>query len=373
MPVSISAKALRACLSAMLLLAACGCNLNFTPEGAAARFEGPPQIVIAAPLPNQTYLAGATVIVQARIENAGADLARVAVLLDEALLGEKLSPNETGADILPLSIDWPTSNPGSHQLSVMAERADGTAARADVSIRVITPGNGELPPAPTETAPVAETGESDSAAQSPAAPPDWYVEASVIQPSNLRRGPGTLHEPIGNLPENAPIVIVAVSPGRDWYRVQHEGEDEAWLYSESVSEVDISGLPAETGPPPPLPNLIVENLRLDPEAPVCGQELTVRATIRNIGDYRARTLGLPLVEALRADNDEALSAQPITVMQGLDAGERYDLDASLTLSQPLGQDLIIRVTVGGIQVAETDTSDNSASSPPFTLAQGDCS
>ena len=371
MPVSISASVLRACLSAMLLLFAAGCNLNFTPEGAAARFEGPPQIVIAAPLPNQTFLAGATVIVQARIENAGADLARVAVLLDDALLGEKLSPNETGADILPLSIDWPTSNSGSHQLSVLAERADGTAARADVSIRVIAPGNGELPPAPTEAAPMDDASASETDADSPVTP-DWYVEASVIQPSNLRRGPSTLHEPIGNLPENAPIVIVAVSPGRDWYRVQRDGEDEAWLYSDSVSEVDISGLPAETGPPPPLPNLTVDTPRLQPETPVCGQEFAVSATIRNIGEYRARTLGLPVMEALRADNDEVLSAQPITLMQGLDAGETYELQASLTLTEPLGTELFIRVTVGGIQVAETDSSDNSASSAPFKLAQGGC-
>ncbi len=371
MPVGFTASVLRACLSALLLLVAAGCNLNFTREGAAARYEGPPQIVIAAPLPNQTFLAGATVIVQARVENAGADLTRVAVLLDEALLGEKINPNQTGADILPLSIDWPTSNPGNHQLSVTAERADGTSARADVSIRVIPPGDAELPPAPTESASMDEASASETDADSPAAP-DWHIAASVVQPSNLRRGPSTSHEPIGNLPENAPIVIVAVSPGRDWYRVQHEGADEAWLYSENVSEVDITGLPAETGPPPPLPNLIVEELRLQPEAPVCGQELAVRATIRNIGEHRARTLGLPLVEALRADNAEVISSQPVTLMQGLGAGESYELAANFTLSQPLGQDLIIRVTVGGIQVAETDTSDNSASSQPFTLAPGDC-
>ena len=59
-------------------------------------------------------------------------------------------------------------------------------------------------------------------------------------------------------------------------------------------------------------------------------------------------------------------------MQGLDAGETYELQASLTLTEPLGTELFIRVTVGGIQVAETDSSDNSASSAPFKLAQGGC-
>ena len=124
----------------MLLLAAlvcAGCNLDFTPQGAPARFEGPPVIHIAAPLPNQTFLAGTTVFVQARVENAGPDLARISVLLDGTLLGEQLNPNETNAAVLPLTIDWPTSNAGEYKLSVVAERGDGTSAREDVSIQVV--------------------------------------------------------------------------------------------------------------------------------------------------------------------------------------------------------------------------------------------
>ena len=121
-----------------VLLVCAGCNLGFPGEGALATFEGPPVIHIAAPSPNQTFLAGATVIVQARVENAGPDLARISVLLDDALLGEKLNPNETNAAVLPLTIDWPTSNAGEFKISVMAERGDGTLAREDVSILVIS-------------------------------------------------------------------------------------------------------------------------------------------------------------------------------------------------------------------------------------------
>ena len=53
------------------------------------------------------------------------------------MLGEQLNPNETNAAVLPLTIDWPTSNAGEYKLSVVAERGDGTFAREDVSIQVI--------------------------------------------------------------------------------------------------------------------------------------------------------------------------------------------------------------------------------------------
>ena len=74
-------------LSALLLLAS-GCSLGVpAAEVAAPAFAGPPQIRIASPLPDQTFLAGTTVIVQARIENAGPDLARISVLLGRRRAG----------------------------------------------------------------------------------------------------------------------------------------------------------------------------------------------------------------------------------------------------------------------------------------------
>ena len=68
-------------------------------EAAPVAFEGAPVVHIAAPWPSQSFEAGATVIVQARVENAGPDLARISVLLNDALLGEKLNPNETNAAV----------------------------------------------------------------------------------------------------------------------------------------------------------------------------------------------------------------------------------------------------------------------------------
>ena len=73
----------RLLLGALLVLLS-GCSLGVpSSEDSAPAFAGPPQIQIALPLADQTFLAGSTVIVQARIENAGPDLARISILLDD--------------------------------------------------------------------------------------------------------------------------------------------------------------------------------------------------------------------------------------------------------------------------------------------------
>ena len=214
-------------LRLLTLLLCAGCNLNIVPDDSATRFEGPPVITIAAPQPNQTFLAGTTVIVQARVENAGPDLARVAVLLDEALLGERLQPNETSASVLPLTIDWPTSNSGQFTISVVAERGDGSAAREDVSVEVISRQRPEaIPPtdivaneAQPTTAPTDEPSPPVSAAPQatvPSAPANLgpsSVPGAVIRVSNLRPGPGVASgQPVGSLAADDQVVIVAVNP-----------------------------------------------------------------------------------------------------------------------------------------------------------------
>ena len=147
------------------LLFCASCNLNANPDSAAPDFAGPPIVVITAPQPEQQYLAGATAIVQARIENAGPDLARVAVLLDEALLGERWQPNDTGAQVLPLTIDWPTSATGSFTIAVVAERADGTVTREERRITVVAPGSdAATQPASQAPEPATEPPSSDDSA-----------------------------------------------------------------------------------------------------------------------------------------------------------------------------------------------------------------
>ena len=380
-------------LRLLTLLLCAGCNLNFAPDDPATRFEGPPVITIAAPQPNQTFLAGTTVIVQARVENAGPDLARVAVLLDEALLGERLQPNETSAAVLPLTIDWPTSNAGQYTISVVAERGDGSAAREDVSIEVISRQRPEtIPPtdivaseAQPTTPPTDIPSPPVSAAPQatvPSAPANLgpsSVPGAVIRVSNLRPGPGVASgQPVGSLAADDQVVIVAVNPARDWYRITYGDSGDAWIYAELVEPADVtSGIPVETGAPPPVAdgvNLLVTNIELDPSTPVCGQATTIRATIRNSGSLDSHTSPWVSAKALLLSDQSVQAENPeTTYLSKLKAGDETVLEMSLTLTTNYAQLQQIRITVdAGNHVLETNENDNIGRSSEFELSQGNC-
>lgn len=376
-------------LPLLVALLVAGCNLNSAGVGAPAQFEGPPVIHIAAPLPNQTYLVGTTVMVQARVENAGPDLARIAVLLDDQLLGEKLNPNETEAAVLPLTIDWPTSNIGQHKISVLAERGDGVSAREDVHILVIADETGEAADTaaaetgPTDTGETAsETARDDAAQPAATTPPEAagtgesQVPGTVIQPSNLRLGPGTAYELLGSLPKDEQVLIVAVNPARDWYRISYADLDNAWIYSDLLSPSgDISGVPVETGPQAASEdgvNLVLDEL-LIADAITCNQPFDVFVRISNKGNAAPLTGAWVSAEAILNSTGESLTGQEQPHnLRILQPGEEEVLTINLTLSLHVEEEQTLRVAVdSGNHVAETDEGDNTGS-VPFTLARGNC-
>lgn len=292
----IARSRLRAAMLLLVSLICAACNLDAPPDEATSRFDGPPVIHIAAPQPGQIFQAGATVIVQARIEKAGPDLARVAVLLDEAVLGEKLLPNESAAAVLPLTIDWPTSQAGQFTLSVLAERADGSASREDVSVEVTTS--------------------------------DQFAE---------------------NRTASAPEPMPAAT---------------------SLSQrADAALPPAREGV-----NLLVTAVELDPATPICGQAITVRASVRNNGSLDAQTS--PWVSAkarLLSDDSVAAENAETTYLPKLAAGEETLLEMSLAISAHHSQTQRIFVMVdAGNHILEADEDDNIGSSAEFTLSPGDC-
>lgn len=370
----------------LALLISASCNLNAMPDGASTPFEGPPVITIAAPQPNQTFLVGTTVIVQARVENAGPDLARVAVLLDEALLGERLEPNETNAAVLPLTIDWPTSNTGQFTISVVAERGDGSAAREDVSIEVISrqhPAGVSAETQPTtvatETAvPPASTAPT-AAAAAPADPEPSSVPGTVLRVVNLRPGPGVASgQPLGSLLADTEVMIVAVNPARDWFRITYGDSGDAWIDASFVEAADdTAGLPVETGEPPPAEegvNLQIASIELDPAAPICGQGTTIRATVFNSGSLDSQTSPWVSAKAHRLSDDSVIAENAeTTYLPKLNAGEETVLEMSITIAAYYGQRQQIRVTVdAGNHILETNENDNTGSSQEFELSQGDC-
>ncbi len=365
-----------------LALFCAGCNLNVMPAADRAAFEGPPLISIAAPLPNQTFLAGTTVVLQARVENAGADLARVSVLLDEALLGEKLNPNETEAPVLPLTIDWPSSNPGEYKLSVIAERGDGSSARQDVSVLII-PKPDPNQPAPTSVdsddtgaGSPTETEAGASGETTPSPDNGSRVAGTVNQLSRLRLGPGTSYDLVSILSENQEVVIVAVNPAGDWYRIFFGDANNGWIYSELIDPAgDISGLPVEVGDPAPTApgiNLMVMDVQVA-QPVICNQKATVQITIVNNGSEDAPSIGLLGVQALLQSSAEVLHTVDYPVPESLHAGEEITLPIPVTLTAHYDREQKILVTIDrGNQVAESNEDDNSLDSDPFMLQIGTC-
>ena len=369
----------------LVLLICAGCNLGIAGERAPASFEGPPVIKIASPSPMQTFLAGATVFVQARVENAGPDLARISVLLDDALLGEKRNPNETNAAVLPLTIDWPTSNVGEFKISVIAERGDGSFAREDVSVLVIaeasensaTMAGTTRPVVATPKPPDTEDRETSPAEAEPAIADDIRVAGTMLQPARIRQGPGATYDLVGNLDENHEIMIVAVNPTRSWYRISYDDQVDAWVYAEFVRPAaDMSGVPVETGPPLPAAegvNLVVVDVQI--ESPlVCGQESIVRARIRNAGADEAQSVAWVIAEAvLMSDGSSLTEDPPPAYLKTLKANEEYTVEMPVTLTTHFDEEQLIRVVVdSGNHLPEIDETDNTRNSASFVLQKGDC-
>ncbi len=385
-------------LQVLCLLLLAGCNLDFAPDDPSPSFDGPPVIHIAAPQPNQKFQSGATVIVQARVENAGPDIARIAVLLNEELMGEQLNPNQTDAEVLPLTIDWPTSNEGEYVITVVAERGDGSSAREDVSIMVVPRGQyqateaasatsvgADQPPTALEAPSQAESPPEDAPQATATIAPavstgPSQVTGTVIRPAPLRPGPGVdSGQPVGSLMVDDDVLIIAINPAGSWYRIRRGTEIDAWADASLVAAPDdISGLPVETGAPKAPDegvNLVVTSIELLPYPPVCGQPTTVRATIRNGGARDSQTS--PWVGAkAHLLSDESVQAQnPETVyLPALAAGAETVLEIPLTLTARFGESHVIRVTVDqGNHVIETRENDNTAASRQFELSQGTCS
>ena len=337
-----------------------GCNLGIGVEGAPAAFEGPPVVHIAAPWPSQSFETGATVIVQARVENAGPDLARVSVLLNEALLGERLNPNETNAAVLPLTIDWPASDAGDYTISVVAERGDGSFAREDVNIIVMST---------AQQASDSESTRSDAG--------EALVTGAMTQPARIRVGPGAAFDLLGNLDENTEVTILAVNQTRDWYRIEYEEPIEAWVYAEFVRlSGDGASLPVETGPPLPAAqgvNLRVLEVVIEPPV-VCNQESIVRARIRNEGTDEAQGVAWVIAEPVLANSGAALSDNPpLAYLKTLDAAEEDIVEFPLTLTAKVREQQFIRVVVdSGNHLPETDETDNTLESAAFILEPGSC-
>jgi uncharacterized protein YraI len=90
--------------------------------------------------------------------------------------------------------------------------------------------------------------------------PEPDVPTAYTQPDrmNVRRGPGTGYEVMGNVPAGTALEILATNPGGDWYQVRLPDQEEpGWVYApltESAGPMEqVQPLPEDQLPEPPAP------------------------------------------------------------------------------------------------------------------------
>jgi hypothetical protein len=397
----------------LLLLVLAACNLQADGVNQAEAISGPPVVRIAAPLPNATFLEGVNVNIQAAVSNAGADIDRVEVLVDNAIIATLPQPNATAAPGFSITQSWQSAGVGTHTISVIAFRASGeSSAPVSVTINVIAAAAPQEPTATfqppvdtgsgqaTTSAPTAQpnTNPNSQAADSP--PPATDVpqptatsnrpSATLNQGLNVRRGPSTLfNPPIGSLAAGETVEVLGRTPGSDWLKIRYYNGD-GWIAAGFVTLAgDQSQVPVDPGPPvptvtpvPPTPvpatpvpptavgniNLVLGNVGGIPGTPACNQTFNITVDVANFGQTASPggTIGIRVVSVRDGTQTAATTGGfgPINPGQTLNSG-------NIPLTIPavyVNEQHRLTVTVDpGSQIADTDRSNN-ARDITFTLS-----
>src|SRR5688572_23312019 len=137
----------------MFMVALAACNLaNPSQGGSETVISGAPVVRIAAPLPNATYLEGVNVNIQAAVSNAGNDIDRVEILVDDAIAATLPTPNTANAPTFSIAEAWTATGAGQHSIVVTAFRADGSSSEpATVNITVVGQGAATSTPQSTNS------------------------------------------------------------------------------------------------------------------------------------------------------------------------------------------------------------------------------
>ena len=99
-------------LALAVLLAVTGCTLPASGDESETTIGGPPVVSIAAPRPNASYVENVTVNIQASITNAGDDIDRVEISVNDDVIATQAQPNASGASAFSITQTWQATTPG---------------------------------------------------------------------------------------------------------------------------------------------------------------------------------------------------------------------------------------------------------------------
>jgi hypothetical protein len=408
-------------LLVVLLLASLGiaaCSPTNTPEDTQSLFEGVPVVRIAAPQPNDTYYEDVGVNIIIRVENAGPDIARVAITLDGQIIGEATLPNSGGAPSFVVTNSWTATGVGSHTIGAVVSRNDGTAnTPVEVPINVVEAlaSNADSEPtsnttAPTQ-APTTSSGDSQSVQPqtttaptntvAPTTPPEPTTpsEPTSVPPTatssrpqvrvttgaNIRSGPGTAFEPpIGSLAAGAMQDLLAVHTSGQWYKIRYYN-GEGWIFANTVEVVgDISSLPREAGPPTPIPvtptpvatatlaavaDLQIGGWTTNPFPLTCGVNAANSVTIVNRGSGNSTATRVRIQDLFSGNVTTTANAD----IRALAPGESLTVTINITVTSNHSQGHVLRLALDPDgTLPETNEGNNQQDVPYAPLAQGTC-
>lgn len=392
------------CICTLLMLAAC--NLNNQDGNTVQTISGVPQVRIASPIPNATFLEGVPVNIQAMISNAGTDISRVEIAVDQTVIATLDAPNTAGAPSFSITQSWTTAGVGSHTLTITAFRQDGSANDpTSVTISVVnqagqssTTDETEEPaggsnltndtPAPQVTQAPTNTPEPSNTPEPEATDTPSVPMALFTTGVNVRRGPDTVFEPpIGSFAANQSAEITGVNPSRTWYKVKYYNS-EGWVFANLMTTSgDVSNLPVDAGPPTPIPatatftpvpvtatpvtniNLVAGNIRLDPGQPTCKQTFSISVDVANFG---TTAYGGGVLVAIEDSANGAVTRTEGAV-PAIQPGQTVSVSGiRLTVDTNFGVEHTIAAIIDPSgQVAETNEGDNRRELK-YTLQKGSC-
>ena len=385
---------LAAALTAPCLLLLVACNLNMSPGAGANQISGPPLVEILAPLANSTYLEGVAVNVQARVSNAGVDLARVDFSVDGEVFDSQASPD--GGAAFSVNASWNAAGAGAHVLGVVALRNDGSSsAPASVTVTVIGQApaagsagdgaGGDDRPGPQDSPPASEpTAAPPTRAPAPAADRPM---GRVLRGAYVRSGPDTrFAPPIGSIAAGDQVELIAINYHKTWYKIRYYN-GEGWVFA-ALLEVSgpVEDLPETWGPPLPEPtalppttaptvdggtavNLVAGILRNNAGEIRCNYGFRVELDVHNPNAVRSAGGTVHFLDYSNPDGN-LVTARAQGSFPPIEPGQTISAHADFSLNYHYNKEHTMRACINrqcGIQ--EPDVADENHFS--YTLKKGD--
>ncbi len=316
------------------MMATLACNVQFG-EGLNAPVRTPTTtVVFIAPGNNSVIAEGATIVFAVSVAGSEPGTAKVDFLVNDTSIGSQTAQVVPGQASVTLRQTWTAKGVQGHLISAQVSRGGAPIGEARITIRVV--------PLPTRIALIV-TDEASSPTTAPtytsqpkptASPTPTQTEVSANVPNtsalpaaganlpvltvtyqflNVRAGPGTNYGEIGKMNSADTATILGRNSDASWWFVRWEREQvQGWVINNSAYSTvmgDTSGVPlvaTSATPLPPTPtslrrptlaptstignfaDLVIDQISLNPPAPLVNQTFIVTIVVRNQGNVEAR-------------------------------------------------------------------------------------